>query len=173
MKKNFISILILGCTIINIVLSAITMYSVVSTNQKTAAIVTDVANVLSLDLGTGPEETAVSEVPIENIVTYSISDKMTIELKGTPGDNTTHYAMVSVFFSMDSSHPDYKKYGETMGDNEVILKSIIGDVFSNYTIDEARLQQDEIRNEILKKVQNKYSGSTFVFDVSFSDIVFQ
>ena len=119
------------------------------------------------------EESTVSEVPIEDIVTYSITDKMTIELKGTPGDSTTHYAMVSVFFSMDSSHPDYKKYGATMGDNEVILKSIIGDVFSNYTLDEARLQQDEIRNEILKKVQNKYSGSNFVFDVSFSDIVFQ
>ena len=57
MKKNFISILILGCTLINVVLSAITMFSVVSTNQKTADIVTSVAKVLDLELsGTEAEE---------------------------------------------------------------------------------------------------------------------
>lgn len=172
MKKNFISILILGCTLINIVLSAITMFSVVSTNQKTAAIVTEVAQILDIELGGTEAEEKENDIPIENIVTYSISEEMMVELKPS-ADGTRHFCSVTVFFSMDSKHKDYKKYGATIGENELILKSIIGEVFQQYTMDEARANQDEIRAEILKKVQAKYGDSDFVFDVSFSDIMFQ
>ncbi len=172
MKKNFISILILGCTLINIVLSAITMFSVVSTNQKTAAIVTEVAQILDIELGGTETEEKENDIPIENIVTYSISEEMMVELKPS-ADGTRHFCSVTVFFSMDSKHKDYKKYGATIGENELILKSIIGEVFQQYTMDEARANQDEIRAEILKKVQAKYGDSDFVFDVSFSDIMFQ
>lgn len=171
MKRNFVSILILGLTIVNIAISAITLFSVVTTNQKTAAIVTQVASVLSIDVGGGTEEDIVPSVPIENIVTYAIPDKMTIELKSSGDD--AHYCMVSVFFSMDSKHEDYKKYGASVEQNEKIFKSIISDVFQDYTIDDARSSQDEIKAKILKEVQSKYSGSDFIFDVSFSDIMFQ
>ena len=95
-----------------------------------------------------------------------------VELKPS-ADGTRHFCSVTVFFSMDSKHKDYKKYGATIGENELILKSIIGEVFQQYTMDEARANQDEIRAEILKKVQAKYGDSDFVFDVSFSDIMFQ
>ncbi len=172
MKKNFISILILGCTLINVVLSAITMFSVVTTNQKTAEIVTSVAKVLDIELGGTETEEKENEVPIENIVTYSISEEMTVELK-TDTDGARHYCQVGVFFSMNSQHKDYKKYGSTIGDNELILKSIISEVFQEYTMDDARVNQDKIRAEILERVQKKYGGSDFVFDVSFSDIIFQ
>ena len=172
MKKNFISILILGCTLINVVLSAITMFSVVSTNQKTADIVTSVAKVLDLELSGTEAEEKENEIPIEDIVTYSISEEMMVELKPDV-DGTRHFCSVTVFFSMDSTHKDYKKYGATIGDNELILKSIIGEVFQQYTLDDARVNQDEIRAEILSRVQAKYGGSEFIFDVSFSDIMFQ
>lgn len=172
MKKNFISILILGCTLINIVLTAFTMFSVVSTNQKTAAIVTEVAQILDIELGGTETEAKENEVPIENIVTYSISEEMMVELK--PGVNgERHFCSVTAFFSMDSKHKDFKKYGATIGENELILKSIISEVFQEYTMEDARANQDEIRAEILKRVQAKYGGSDFVFDVSFSDIMFQ
>lgn len=172
MKKNFISILILGCTLINIVLSAITMFSVVSTNQKTAAIVTDVAQVLDIELGGTETEEKENDIPIENIVTYSIPEEMMVELK--PGsDGQRHFCSVTVFFSMDSKHKDYKKYGATIGDNELILKSIVTEVVQQYTMEEARANQDKIRAEILKRVQSKYGDSEFVFDVAFSDIIFQ
>lgn len=172
MKKNLLSILILGCTVINIILSGLCLFSVMTTNQKTAKVVTDVANAISIDLGTGSSETNnTTTVPIENIETYSIPEKMTIALKPTDGD--AHYCMVTVFFSMDITADDYKKYGATIANNENIFRSIINDTISQYTIDEARVSQDDMKKEILKKVQDKYSGSTFIFDVAFSDIVFQ
>ena len=53
MKKNLISIVILALLIVNIVLTSIMMFSVMSTNKKTAALVGDVAAAISLELGTG------------------------------------------------------------------------------------------------------------------------
>ena len=137
MKKNLLGILILGLTFVNIIISGITMFTVMTTNQKTAKVVSDVANAISIDMGTGSSEGEVAQaVPIEDIETYSIP-------------------------------------GATVGEKENLFRSIVNDVISKYTIDEARVSQDEIKKEILSKVQEKYSDSDFIFDVSFSDIVFQ
>ncbi|MBO4311317.1 MAG: flagellar basal body-associated FliL family protein [Lachnospiraceae bacterium] len=174
MKKNLLGILILGLTFVNIIISGITMFSVMTTNQKTAKVVADVANAISIDLGTGSSEGQFAEaVPIENIETYSIPDKMTIALKPTIGDDKDHFCMVSVFFSINTKHKDYKKYSTTISEKENLFRSIINDTIAQYTLDDARVSQDEMKKEILKKVQEKYSGSDFIFDVSFSDIVFQ
>ncbi len=171
MKKNFISILILGCTLINVILSAVTMFSVVTTNRETGKIVGSVADILDVKLDASGDSEH-KNIPIENIVTYSIPEKMTLELK-SDADGTSHFCMVSVFFSMDSEHKDYKKYGDSMSSNELIYRSIVAEVFSEYTITEARASQEEICDEILARVQDKYQGSDFIFEVSFSDIVFQ
>ena len=74
MKKNLISIVILSLLIVNIVISSITLFSVFGTNQKTAALVTDIAAAIALDLDT--EEEAV-QVSIADVVTYDIAE-MTI-----------------------------------------------------------------------------------------------
>lgn len=172
MKKNFISVLILGLTLVNTILLAITMFSVVSANMETAKIVKNVAEILDVELEGTKDDAGKEDVPIENIVTYSIPEKMTVVLKNDE-DGTAHYCMVSVFFSMDSTHPDYKKYGESVESNELIFRSIVGEVFQKYTITEARASQEEICDEILAQVQQKYQGSDFIFEVSFSDIVYQ
>ena len=56
MKKNLLSIVILALLIVNLVLTSIMMFSVMSTNKKTAAVVTDIASVLQLELGGEEEE---------------------------------------------------------------------------------------------------------------------
>ena len=72
MKKNLLGILILGLTFVNIIISGITMFTVMTTNQKTAKVVSDVANAISIDMGTGSSEGEVAQaVPIEDIETYS------------------------------------------------------------------------------------------------------
>ena len=100
MKKNLISIVILALLIVNIVLTAVMMFSVTSTNKKTAALVTDVAAAINLDLGGKEEEKAAESVPMANIVTYTIAD-MTIPLKKGE-DGKDHYALLSVTLSMNS-----------------------------------------------------------------------
>lgn len=171
MKKNFISILILGCTLINVVLSAVTMFSVVTTNRQTGKIVNSVADILDVKLG-ATDESGKKNVPIDETVRYAIPEEMTVELK-PDSDGTAHFCMVSVFLEMDSKHKDYKKYGESVANNDLIYRSIVLEVFREYTITEARASEQEIRDEILARIQDKYQGSDFIYEVSFSDIKYQ
>ena len=136
MKKNLLSILILALLLVNVILTAITMFSVTSTNKKTANIVGQIASVLQLDLGTGEEGEKVA-VSMEDTATYDIEEEMTIPLK--PGaDAKDHYAIVSVSLSMNTKSDGYKKFGETISEKESLIKGEIVEAFRGYTIEEVK-----------------------------------
>ncbi|MCM1121437.1 MAG: flagellar basal body-associated FliL family protein [Eubacterium sp.] len=180
MKKNLISIVILALLIVNIVLTAIMMFSVTSTSRKTAALVDNISTALNLELeanGNG-EDTQAAAVPMSDIATYDISEKMTIPLRiekdaeGNDGD--PHFFIASVTLSMNTKDKGYKTYGseEEMAARESLIKSEINDIVGRYTVDEARNNQDQIRTEILERIQTMFD-SEFIFNVAFSDIMIQ
>lgn len=172
MKKNLISIIILALLIVNIVLTSIMMFSVTSASRKTAALVDNVASVLSLELtnatGGGP---SAGSIPIEDIEVYSLSEEMTIPLK-VGEDGEAHYCLASISFSINTKDDDYKKYGSDLSGQESLIKGEINSIFGQYTIEEARASEAQIQDEILASVQKLY-GSTFIFNVTFSDILYQ
>lgn len=172
MKKNLFSILILALLIVNIVLTSIMMFSVTSASNKTAALVTDIASIIQLEVGTpatGGETT--TEVSIEDTAVYDIAEKMTIPLaKGS--DDTAHYAQVAVSLSMNTKDHGYKSYGSTLSTKESLIKSAINEVIGTYTLEEAQADQAAMRKEILEKIQALFD-SQFIYEVSFSDILFQ
>ena len=69
MKKNMISIIILALLVVNIVLTAIMMFSVTSASKKTAALVDNIATALDLELTArnGDEEEAEEVIPKDMI----------------------------------------------------------------------------------------------------------
>lgn len=163
MKKNILSILILALLIVNIVLTAIMMLSVTSSAKKTANLVTQIASILDLELQ-APGETP--DVPIENIVTYNLEGDMTILLK-RGDDGQDHYCMMkSVSLVMNKKADGYKKYGEAIQDS--LMYDIIIETVGEYTLDEFRENTDNVKAEIVKKIQNMYD-SEFVFKVAFGD----
>lgn len=164
MKKNLISIVILALLIVDIVLTSIMMFSVMSTNKKTAALVGKVAAAISLDLGEDPNaEEEAKNVSIADTETYTISD-MTIELMRGEEEKDAHYASVSVTFSMDSKHKDFKDYGD-LSTREDLIKGVVYEVIGQYTRDEMQADQQKIKDEILSRVQELFE-SDFIFDVT-------
>ena len=171
MKKNLISIVILALLVVNIVLSSITLPSVSGTNRKTAALVTDIAAAINLDLG-GQTEEEKQEVTVSmaDVVTYDITD-LTVPLKKGENDEKEHYAMLSVTLSMNSKDKDYKTYGD-LSARESLIKGEINDAVSQHTADEARENSHAIEEEILQRVQAMFD-SQFIYDVTFSSILIQ
>lgn len=169
MKKNLISIIILALLIVNIVLSAITMFSVSSTNRKTAALVTDIAAAINLDLGvSGSDQEAEEVVSMDNVVTWDM-EEMTIPLKRTEGEDKDHYALITVTLSMNSKNKDYKKYSD-LSTRESLIKGEISDVVSQYTAEEAREDIHAIEDEILQRIQTMFD-SKFIYDVTSVSII--
>ncbi|MGN1180859.1 MAG: flagellar basal body-associated FliL family protein [Suilimivivens sp.] len=173
MKKNLISIIILALLIVNIVLSAITMFSVSSTNRKTAALVTDIAAAISLDLGgTQEEQQQEAVVSMADVVTYDIAE-MTIPLKKEEGDEKSHVGVLSVTLSMNSKDKDYKTYGD-LSTRESLIRGEINDVVSKYTFSSAGdgSCNEEMERLILEKIQTMFD-SKFIFDVTISSSFYQ
>lgn len=170
MKKNLLSILILALLVVNLVLTAIMMFSVAGTMKSTSSLVGRIAAVLNLELNLGDEE---NEVPISDTVGYDIASSMTIPLAITQGEQgekgVQYYAVIAVSLQMDKKHKDYGKLGETIETNESLIKGEIIDVVSSHTLEEFKSDTDGIRNEILARLHKIYK-SDFIYKVVFSDV---
>lgn len=171
MKKNLFSIIILALVIVNLILTAILMFSVVPSANKTNRLITKITSILDLELVSQKEEDGEDSISIDQIATYDIADKMTVNLKqGTDGE--THYAVFQVTLSMDTENDGYKEYGETISERESLIKSEIINAISSYTYDEMQENSQVLNAAILERLQDMYD-SDFIVSVSFSDLVFQ
>lgn len=175
MKKNLMSVIILALVAVNLVLTGIIMFSTVSANRKTIALVDDIAGILNLELekpAEGEEGAGETEVVLpENSEVYDIADAMTVALKSS-GDGKDHFAMCSVSFSINTQHEDYKTYQPMMATKESKIKSEIIEVVGSYTKEEAQADVHGIEAAILAKVQEMFD-SDFVYEAYFRDIKFQ
>ncbi len=168
------SVIILALVAVNVVLTGIIMFSTVSANRKTIALVDDIAAILNLELESAPAgEEAPEEqmVAPENSEVYDIADAMTVALKSS-GDGKDHFAMCSVSFSINTQHEDYKTYQPMLASKESKIKSEIIEVVGSYTKEEAQADVHGIEKRILEKVQEMFD-STFVYEAYFRDIKFQ
>lgn len=178
MKKNLISIAILVLLIINVVLTSVMMFSVLNTNKKTAAFVTQVASTLQLELGEAEIETEAATVSMADMDTYTIAD-MTIQLKPSvtvseDGSEVSkvHYVSTSVVLSMNKNHDDYKTYSADLEAKADLIKGEITEVFSQYTMEELTTSSEQAKNDILTRIQTLY-GSDFIFDITLSNPLYQ
>ena len=169
MKKNMISILILALLIVNIVLTAIMMFSVTGTAKKTSALIDDISAAINLDLknqsatSTGPVK---ADVSIENTEVFAIGEEMTIPLaKGADGQ--AHYYLVAVSLSLNTKHEDYKKLQPTVATQVDLIKGEIISVISSHTLEEVEQDSDAVRMEILQRIQTLFD-SQFIFNVTFT-----
>ncbi len=172
MKKNLLSVVILALLVVNLILTGIMMFSCVSANKKTAALVNDIASVLDLELtGGGSNTEEVAAVSVADTEIYNIADAMTVALRPSE-DGKEHYCMCEVSFSMNKTHEDYETMSPMVAAQESKIRSIIIGVIGGYTKEEAQANQKAIESEILEQVQQMF-GSNFIYEAYFRDVKFQ
>lgn len=171
MKKNLLSILILVLLIVNIVMTSIMMFSITGMARKTSALVTDISSAVKLETMEGVTEEPATSVSMSDTDVYDIADQMMIELK--PGeDGKSHYYMVSVSLSLNMKDKGYDTYGATLSTKESLIKGIITNVISSYTMEEIQGNKEAIRQEILEKIQEDFD-SKFIYQVTFREDIVQ
>lgn len=173
MKRNLMTVIILVLLVLNLIFTGIVMFSTLSANRKTIALVDNIASIIDIELS-GPEDEKAEEavvVDVSDSQIYDIADSMTIALKPS-GDGEDHYAMVEVSFSLNTKDPDFKSYQPLLDEKQSKIKSEIINVVSSYTKEEAANNIPGLQAAILKKVQDLF-GSQFVYEAYFRDIKFQ
>lgn len=175
MKKNLLTVLILALLIVNIALTSVMMFSVMGTNKKTAELVNNIATVLNLELNI-PGEEPKEEVSLADTEVYNLTGSMTIPLTpevnadGEKGKQT--YMIFNCSLSINKKHADYKAYGgENFAERESLVKDVITTVVSAHTESECRDNTEELKNEILKAIQDMFQ-SDFIYKIGMSEIKF-
>jgi len=171
MKRNLLSVVILVLLLVNTILTVILMVSVVGTAKKTSALIDGISEALNLEMESQISGTTANSVPMTDIAVYTISESMTIPLQeGT--DGKAHYCLLQVSLSINTKSEDYATYGSDLSAQESLIKDEIYTVVSQYTVDECKVNQDLIKQQILERVQAMYD-SDFIFNVSFGECLFQ
>lgn len=165
MKKNILSVLILALLVVNIALTGIMMFGVMSTNKKTAALIDNIATVMNLEWTTPGEEQEV-QISLADTATHDVTGELTIPLSG--GEKQT-YIMFSVSLLMNTKGDGYKDYGETIGERESLIKDAITSVVSKYTEAECRNDFDAIKQEMLESIQKLFQ-SDFIYKIAINGI---
>jgi flagellar FliL protein len=170
MKKNFLTIFILALVIINMILSAVIVFTVVPTTVRTNKLIAKVASNIDLEIESPSADSKPENIDIEDIEVYQVPEDITINLKKQPNDTKSHYALVSVSFSINKKSKDYEKLNPTIANNVSSIKEIISDEFSKYTVDDVNDNKEKVKAEILKRVQEKFQ-SDFIISVAVGKLV--
>ncbi len=167
MKKNLMSVLILALLFVNIILTAILTFSILPSVKKTNQLVDTISAAVNLEVNGGKTKKS-SSVPMSQIATYDLEDKMTINLKQGE-DGQKHYVVLTASVSMNTKSDGYKEYGETISEKASIIKSEINNVVSSYTYEEFREDQQKVQDEITSNLQGLFD-SDFIVSVGFSSV---
>ncbi|ROR30774.1 flagellar FliL protein [Mobilisporobacter senegalensis] len=170
MRKNLLSIIVIALCVINVIFSAVLVFAVVPTSNKTNKLIAQVASIIDLELESPDGES--SNVSVQDIAIHNIEDELTITLKGNEGDTKSHYALLKVSLSLDTTSKDYETLSPTIATNESVIKEIINNVFSNYTASEVVANKEQIKEEVLTQLRD-YFKSNFIINVSFSNMLVQ
>ena len=167
MKKNILTIVIMAATLINVILSAVLVFSVMPAMNKTSNLIDKVASVIDLEIEDANAED--QEYTIDDLQTYTktYDSTVNINLKKEAGDDSNHYAQLAGFtISFNSKAEDFSKINESIQTNDVYVDDIVKETISSYTV--SSLDLVKVRSEIVKKIQKKYNTKG-VLEISLND----
>jgi flagellar FliL protein len=169
MKKNLISVLILALCVVNCVLTAIMMFTILPQTKKANELIEKVCSAIDLDLNSGAVSTSASNVPIDKQELYLVNEGEDITVNLAKGDDgAVHYAVVTVSLVLNTESENYEKYNQdflTSQDDSLVTD--INKVVGSYTFDEFTSNQQAVQDQVLSDMQDIF-GSDYVVGVNFS-----
>lgn len=176
MKKSTLNVITLALVLINLVLTVVLTFSLVSTNKKTNNLITKVAEIIDLDVGgittsSGSTTTGqISDSDIEYIsVTSGDSESLTVSYTS---NGKTHYAVLKVSLGLNTKAKDYatKKTSVENGMN-IIVSTIIKEA-QNYSYDAIEKNMTKIESDLLSALQDQFQTEC-IYSVTIYSVVTQ
>ena len=173
MKKNLISVLILALVVVNFVLTALLLFTVLPETKKANELIVKVCSAIDLDLNSG-QALGISNVSPEDTDIYQVNggESMTINLK-IGEDGKSHFAVLKTSLSLNKNSKNYKTYPlEVLATKDDLIRGYITDTVKNYTMEEFSSNTDAVEDEILNICKEQF-GSDYVIGVIFADQTLQ
>lgn len=175
MKKNMLTIVAIALSFINLVLTAVIMFSIVPTSKATNKLVSDIASIINLEL---EGDTKTNKVPMSDMDVVTFENPIQINLRSSD-DGKDHYAIIDqVSVYLIKTADDYKELSENLknADLKSGYESTVGEIivkqFSQHTKEEVQNNRESIKAAVLKDVQGKFGTQTMA-DIAFKNLRLQ
>ena len=179
MKKSFLNVITLALVLINLILTVLLTFSLVSTSKKTDDFISKIAGIIDLDVGTTSTSATQSDSTTVGIgdlevIDVKLSDgttKITISLLDDAGK--VHQSMVSVALSLNKNSKDYTKLRANVDNGMNLIVSEVNKVVSSYSFNVVLSNKANMEQQILTYLQDTMFQSDIVYSVSFTGFVVQ
>jgi flagellar FliL protein len=172
MKRNILTVLILALSIVNLVLMAIVIFTIVPSTNKTNNLITQVSQIIELELHSGSDDSSITANDI-SIYDLSAEQDLFVNLMSEAGKTQESYAKISkISLSLYKKTDDFSEVKQKIEESTTIITDKVRSVLSKYTKQEAKSNEAAIKQEIVKEL-NTYFDTSIVVDISFGTLVYE
>lgn len=164
MKKNMLAIVILAATLVNIVLTALMLFTIIPKAQRTDALIQKICSIIELELE-DPNAADYAEIPFEDRETYNLANKIIVNLTKADGAAKSAYAQVDVTLMLNKKADSYKTIQPLLVNYESIVRSIVSEEISKYTADALDANKDAIQKMIWTRLCTEFGNTDLLIGV--------
>jgi hypothetical protein len=175
MKKSMLNVITLALVLINLILTVILTFSLVSTNTRTNNLIKKVAQIIDLDsagMAANGSQTGTS-VNIDDIeyieVTSGDSSSITVSY---PDGGKTHYVVLRVTIGLNKKARDYDAKSTSINNGMKLIVSQITTEALKYSYNDVTKNKTTIENNLLTALQDQFETEAIV-SVTLSEILVQ
>ena len=162
MKKSMLNVIILALVLVNLVLTVILTFSLVSTNKKTNSLINKVAQIIDLDVAGGVSNNNSSTGSgIENVSYIDIKNNDSTDIIVSYVDNgKTRYAVLSVSVGLNSKAKDCSTVSTSVDNGMKVLVNKITNEANKYTYSTISANKSTMETDLLKEFQELFKTET-------------
>ena len=166
MKKNILTVVIMAATVINLVLTAVLVFTVMPAMNKTTNLIDKVASVIDLEIDTKDESEDYTIADLSGLLTEVLfpveyDAVQNLNLLPEEGDDTMHvFRMKGFSVSFNTKAEDYKTVSEQVKTDPTHVKDIVIKTISSHT--KSDFDQVKVASECVKKIQEMYNTKCIV-----------
>lgn len=172
MKKSMLNVITLALVLINLILTVLLTFSLVSTNNKTNNLISKVSQIIDLDVGNvtvpGSSTSAIEDI---TFVDVKNNDSTDITVSYTDSGKT-HYVVLNVSIGLNSKAKDYETKKTSLENSMKIIVSQVNTEALKYSYNEVTANKTTIENNLLTYLQDLFE-TDMITSVTLTKMVVQ
>ncbi len=163
MKKSMLNVITLALVLVNLILTVLLTFSLVSTNKKTNSLITKVAGIIDLDTGGGltNNTSGTGSTGIEDIKYVDVKNNDSTDIIVSFVDNgKTRYAVLTVSLGLNSKAKDYSTVSTSIDNCMKVIVNKVTNEANKYTYSTISANKTAIETNLLKEMQELFKTET-------------
>lgn len=175
MKKSMLNVITLALVLVNLVLTVLLTFSLVSNNNKTNKLISKVANIIDLDVGdsSGSSSGTDKTTSLDDVEYIDVTNNDSADITISYTDSgKTHYVVLNVSIGVDKTAKDYETKVNSIKNGMKVIVSEVTTEALKYQYNDITTHKTTIEDDLLSYLKDKFQ-SDVIYSVTLTKILVQ